>query len=337
MRTAVFSTKQYDREFLENANLEFGHELVFYEPKLTIDTVGMAKDFAAVCAFVNDEFNAEVLDTLHENGTQLVVLRCAGFNNIDLKCAEKLGITIMRVPAYSPYAVAEHAVGLMLTLNRGIHRAYNRVLEGNFSLSGLAGFDMHGKTVGIIGTGRIGSVLAKIMKGFGCEVLAYDPSPDENCIKNEVKYVELDELFKYADIISLHCPLNHETFHLINNENINRMKDGVMLINTSRGGVVDTKAVIEALKTDKIGYLGLDVYEQEGDLFFEDLSGHELKDEVFKRLITFPNVLVTGHQGYFTRDALTNIAKTTLNNITCFENKMTCGHQLNSEYVVSGE
>jgi len=268
------------------------------------------------------------LKAIAAGGTKLIALRCAGFNNIDLAVAKELGITVVRVPAYSPYAVAEHTVGLILTLNRKFHRAYARVREGNFSLDGLLGFDLHDRTVGIIGTGRIGAITAQILHGFGCQILAYDKYPNPDC-KAIALYVDLPELFNKSDIISLHCPLTPETHHLINAEAIAQMKQNVMLINTSRGALIDTEAVITGLKSGKVGYLGLDVYEQEADLFFEDLSNTVIQDDVFERLLTFPNVVITGHQAFFTEDALRNIAETTLTNISDFERGNTCLNILN--------
>jgi D-lactate dehydrogenase len=319
MRVAVFSQKPYDREFLQAANASHRHELEFFEVHLNPSTAPLAKGFPALCAFVNDRLDAPTLETLAANGTRLVALRCAGFNNVDLAAADRLGVTVARVPAYSPYAVAEHTVGLMLTLNRKIHRAFNRVREGNFALDGLLGFDFHGKTVGIVGTGKIGLCVARILNGFGCRLLAYDPYPNPACEELGVEFVELPELLRRSSVITLHSPLTRETHHLINAEAIAQMPDGVMLINTSRGGLIDTPAVIEALKSGKIGYLGLDVYEEEADLFFEDLSQRPIQDDVFSRLLVFPNVLITGHQAFFTREALRNIADTTLANITAFE------------------
>lgn len=319
MKVAVFSNKPYDLEFLQAANTSQGHELIFFEVHLNAGTAPLANGFPAVCAFVNDCLDASVLDTLARGGTRLIALRCAGFNNVELAAADRLGVTVARVPAYSPYAVAEHTVGLMLTLNRKIHRAFNRVREGNFALDGLLGFDFHGKTVGIVGTGKIGLCVARIMNGFGCRLLAHDPYPNPACEELGVQYVELPELLGQSDVITLHAPLTRETYHLVNADTIAQMRDGVMLINTSRGGLVDTPAVIEALKSGKIGYLGLDVYEEEADLFFEDLSQRPIQDDVFSRLLTFPNVLITGHQAFFTREALRNIAETTIANITSFE------------------
>jgi D-lactate dehydrogenase len=320
MRIAVFSTKPYDRTFLDQANRGHGHghELIYLAPRLTAETAALAQGFDGVCAFVNDRLDAEVLQTLHGGGVRLVALRSAGFNNVDLLEAERLGLTVARVPAYSPHAVAEHAVALLLSLNRMTFRAYNRVREGNFSLDGLLGFDLFGKTVGVVGTGTIGMIFAQIMRGFGCRVLAYDPFPSE-AARGVVEYVTLAELFAGSDIISLHCPLTPETNHLIDAAAIAQMKTGVVLINTGRGRVVDTRAVIDGLKSGKIGRLGLDVYEEEEQLFFQDLSQTMIGDDLFMRLTTFPNVLITGHQAFFTGEALTNIAETTLANITAFE------------------
>jgi D-lactate dehydrogenase len=315
---AVFSTKRYDREFLEAANARHGHELAFLEPRLTAETAPLAHGYEAVCAFVNDQLSAPVLRTLAEGGTRLVALRSAGFNNVDVPAAHALGMTVTRVPAYSPYAVAEHAVGLILSLNRKIHRAFNRVREGNFSLDGLLGFDLHGRTVGIVGTGKIGEAFARIMAGFGCRLLAADPYPRPEVEALGARYVPLDTLLAGSDVVALHCPLTPETHHLVNAASLERMRDGVMLINTGRGALVDTSAVIAALKAGKIGALGLDVYEEEAELFFEDRSGDVITDDVFARLLTFPNVLITAHQGFFTADALRNIAETTLASVSAY-------------------
>lgn len=319
MRVTVFSTKAYDEEFIQAANEADGHELHFLESRLTIETAKLANSSSAVCAFVNDQLTAEVLTALSASGVRLLALRSAGFNHVDLAAAARLGLTVARVPGYSPHAVAEHCVGLILALNRKLHRAYNRVRENNFALSGLLGFDLHGRTVGVVGTGKIGVCFAQIMVGFGCRVLASDPHPNPEIPRLGAEYVPLDALLCESDIVTLHCPLTPDTYHLINAERIPRMRDGVMLINTSRGALVDTAAVIAGLKSGKIGYLGLDVYEEEADLFFEDLSDQMLHDDVFSRLITIPNVLITGHQAFFTRDALENIAATTIANITAFE------------------
>jgi D-lactate dehydrogenase len=287
---------------------------------LNEETVSLAAGFEAVCVFVNDQMNAAVIATLESLGVRLIALRCAGYNNVDLSAAKKHGITVVRVPAYSPYAVAEHTIALMLALNRKLHRAYNRVREGNFALDGLVGFDMHGKIVGVIGTGQIGTVVAQILTGFGCPILAFDPFPNATCRSLGVRYVELNQLFAESDIITVHCPLTPENKHLINGQALEKMKNGVMLINTSRGALLDTIVITEGLKSGRIGYLGLDVYEEEEDIFFEDRSGLILSDDVFARLLTFPNVIITGHQAFFTREALLNIAATTIDNITKFEN-----------------
>jgi D-lactate dehydrogenase len=331
MKVAVFSTKVYDRKFLSDANSPAQHELVFFEPRLNRDTAILAAGFPAVCVFVHDQVDAPTLELLASRGTRLVVLRCAGFNNVDLQAAADLGITVVRVPAYSPYGVAEHAVGLILSLNRKIHRAYNRVREGNFSLDGLLGFNLHERTVGIVGTGKIGLILGQIMKGFGCHILAYDVYRNPELEALGGKYVELSELFANSDIISLHCPLTPETHHLINAEAIEQIKPGVMLINTSRGALIDTQAVIEGLKSGKIGYLGVDVYEQESELFFEDLSGAIIQDDIFQRLTTFPNVLITGHQAFFTAEALHNIAETTFANIADVEQGRPCANEIRAQ------
>lgn len=331
MNVTVFSTKPYDRRFLTIANRDSRHSFAFLEARLSPETASLAAGSKAVCAFVNDDLHAAVLAKLSDQRVGLIALRCAGFNNVDLDAAARLGIQVARVPAYSPNAVAEHAVALMLTLNRKTHRAFNRVREGNFALEGLLGFDMAGKTVGIIGTGRIGSTAARILTGLGCRVLASDPAPSTECLGLGVHYAPLDDMIGQADILTLHCPLTPETRHLIDAGAIARMKPGVMLINTSRGAVVDTQAVIQGLKSGRIGHLGLDVYEEETDLFFEDLSEKIIRDDVFARLITFPNVLITGHQGFFTAEALSAIAETTIANITAFEADGTALHQISTE------
>jgi D-lactate dehydrogenase len=335
MKVAVFSTKSYDRQFLEAANAEHQHELVFFEPHLTLETSILASGFPAVCVFVNDQLDKQTLSAIASGGTNLIALRCAGYNNLDLAAANELGIKVVRVPAYSPYAVAEHTLALILTLNRKIHRSYNRVREGNFSLDGLLGFDLHNCTVGIIGTGKIGFIVAQILKGFKCQILAYDPFPNQECEALGVKYVELPELLSASNIITLHAPLMPENHHIINEQAISQMQDGVMLINTSRGALIDTQAVIQGLKSGKIGYLGLDVYELENDFFFEDLSNSVIQDDVFQRLLTFPNVIITGHQAFFTKNALKNIAETTINNITDIEQRRSCPNQLDIQRLVS--
>jgi D-lactate dehydrogenase len=316
-------------QFFNRANAEFHHELVFCAEPLCDDTVERAKGSEGVCIFVNDAADAPVLERLHETGVRLIALRCAGFNNVDLQAAEKRGLCVVRVPAYSPYAVAEHTVGLILALNRRIYRAHARMREGNFSLDGLMGFDLHGTPVGIIGTGKIGGVVARILHGFGCDLYAFDPTENPDCVKLGVKYVPLEDIYKRCFIITLHCPLIPQTHHMIDKEAIDQMQECVMLINTNRGALIDTKAVIDGLKTERIGYLGLDVYEEEGDLFFEDLSNQIIQDDVFARLLMFPNVIVTGHQAFFTYNAVQDIAETTLSNIAAYErgecqNVLTC-------------
>lgn len=319
MKVAVFSSRRYDEQFFKAANVASGHELFFIENHLEPSTVSLAQGFPAVCAFVNDSLNAETIRGLAAGGTRLVAMRCAGYNNVDLKAAHAHGLKVVRVPAYSPHAVAEHVIALLLTLNRKTHKAYNRVRDGNFALDGLLGFDVFGLTVGIVGTGAIGSIVAQLFRGFGCKILACDVMKNPACEALGAAYVTMDRLFAESDIITLHCPLTKETNHLLNREAFARMKRGVTVINTGRGALIDTEAAIEALKTGKIGYLGLDVYEEEGDLFFEDRSQSIIQDDVFMRLTTFPNVLVTGHQAFFTDTALRNIAETTLGNVTDFE------------------
>ena len=331
MKVAVCSAQSYDREFLTAANANSAHELLFYDARLSEETTQLYAGFPAICAFVNDILNESVLRTLADHGLRLIALRCAGFNNVDVQAAQKYGICVVRVPAYSPHSVAEHTLALMLTLDRKTYRAYNRVRDGNFSLEGLLGFELHTRTVGIIGTGRIGQAVAQILHGFGCRLLAHDVVQSELCKSLGVRYVELAELYRESDIITLHCPLDQRTRHLIDDNALRQMKRGVMLINSSRGAVVDTLAVIEGLKNGKIGYLGLDVYEQEGDLFFHDLSNQVIQDDMFERLLTFPNVLITGHQGFFTREALSSIAQTTLQNISLFEKTGQCQNEVTME------
>lgn len=321
MKIAVFSTRPYDRDFLEQANEEAGgrHRFSWYESRLNATTADLARGHDGVCAFVNDHLGRAELEILAEQGTRLIVLRSAGFNNVDLDAVRDLGLEVGRVPAYSPDAIAEHAVALILCLNRRIHKAYARVREGNFALEGLLGFDLKGKVAGVIGTGKIGINVARILKGFGCEVLASDPFETPALAEIGGRYVSREELMATCDIITLHCPLTPDTRHLIGGEAIGTMKPGVMLINTSRGAVMDARAVIAGLKNGRIGFVGLDVYEEEEDLFFEDLSEQVIRDDVFVRLMTFPNVLITGHQGFFTREAMTAIARTTIGNISAFE------------------
>ncbi|MDP3921152.1 MAG: 2-hydroxyacid dehydrogenase [Candidatus Omnitrophota bacterium] len=334
MKVAVFSTKPYDREYLKEANQIYRYKLDLFEPHLSVKTCKLAFGYEVVCAFVNDCLDAAVLEELSRNGTRLIVLRSAGFNHVDIKAAEKLDITVARVPAYSPHGVAEHAVALILALNRKIYRAYNRVREGNFSLDGLIGFELCGQTAGVLGTGKIGSVFIKIMQGFGVNVIAYDPVQNPDIA---VEYVALDELFSRSDIISLHLPLTPATKHLINKQTIQSMKKGVMLINTSRGGLIDTPALISGLKSGAIGYVGLDVYEEESDIFFEDLSSQIIQDDIFARLLTFPNVVVTGHQAFFTRNALKAIAETTLRNIRGFQDRNIPKSNLVTSQLIGGK
>jgi len=320
MRVDVFSAKPHDRTFLNLAAERQSLELRFHEARLNEGTARLAEGAEVVCAFVNDDLRAEVIAQLATMSVRMIALRSSGYNHVDLAAARNAGIVVARVPAYSPHAVAEHTVALILTLNRKTHRAFNRVRDGNFALEGLMGFDMHGKVAGIVGTGLIGTVVARILRGFGCDVLAFDPQPNSECKALGVSYVPMDQILQRSDIITLQCPLTPETRHLISDAAIMAMKPGVMLINTSRGAVIDTRAVIRGLKSGQISALGLDVYEEEGNLFFEDLSEGYISDDVFARLLTFPNVLVTGHQGFFTREALDAIAKTTIANITAFRN-----------------
>ncbi|MGQ7946677.1 2-hydroxyacid dehydrogenase [Flavobacterium sp. WC2509] len=312
-KISFFSTQPYDRIFFEKHNT--GLELEFFETQLNDLTINLIQNTTIVCVFVNDVVNATVIEALAEKQVKIIALRCAGFNNVDLEAAKKHGIRVCRVPAYSPEAVAEHAMAMILTLNRKIHKAYNRVREQNFSLNGLLGFDLHGKTIGIVGTGNIGKAFSKIAKGFGCKILAYDIVVNPEMEADGVRFVTLETIFKESDIISLHCPLNDKTSHIINKNSLAQMKDNVMIINTSRGGLIDTSDIIAALKKGKVGYLGIDVYEQEEKLFFRDLSENIIQDDDIQRLMSFPNVLVTAHQAFFTNEALTQIALVTLGNI----------------------
>ena len=322
MKIAFFSTRTYDKQFFNRMNIDFRFEITYFDATLTSVTASLASGYDAVCVFVNDHLDAETIRALKKQGVRLIALRCAGFNNVDLQEAANQGIAVVRVPAYSPHAVAEHAVALLLTLNRKTHKAYNRVRESNFSLDGLVGFDLNQKTVGVIGMGKIGTVFATIMQGFGCHVLAYDPSRtghvETDALGRTMEFCDLDRLYTESDIISLHCPLTDSTKHLIGEEAVMKMKPGVMIINTSRGPIIDTPAVIRALKQGIIGALGIDVYEQEDDLFFADHSGDVLLDDDIARLLTFPNVLITGHQAFFTENALKEIAHVTLENIRQF-------------------
>ncbi|HEY0286860.1 MAG TPA: 2-hydroxyacid dehydrogenase, partial [Pseudomonas sp.] len=314
-RTLIFSSQTYDHDSFLAARIPHGVDLYFQPARLTLDTVVLAHGYEVVCAFINDDLSTAVLEHLAAGGTQLIALRSAGYNHVNLITAQRLGLTVVRVPAYSPHAIAEHAVALILSLNRHLHRAYNRTRDGDFSLHGLTGFDLAGKTVGVVGTGQIGATFAKIMAGFGCQLLAYDPFPSPQVEALGAQYLPLQALLEQAHIISLHCPLNEQTRHLINLQSLYQMQRGAMLINTGRGALVDTPALIEALKSGQLGYLGLDVYEEEAQLFFEDRSDLPLQDDVLARLLTFPNVVITAHQAFLTREALDAIAQTTLDNI----------------------
>jgi D-lactate dehydrogenase len=316
IRIAVFSTKNWVVNSFNIVNGTYKYEVSYFESRMYKKTIPLAKGFDVVCVFVNDKLDAEVIEGLHNIGVKLIALRCAGFNNVDIEKAKELGVGVVRVPSYSPHAVAEHTLGLILVLNRKYHKAYSRVRDGNFALDGLLGFDIHGKTIGIIGTGKIGQIFSQLISGFGCTVIAYDKYPSKDLHGVGFEYVELQELYRRSDIISLHCPLTHETFHMINDYAIATMKPGVMIVNTSRGPLVDTNAVIEGLKKGKVGYLGLDVYEEEEALFFEDMSEKVIQDDQFVRLQTFPNVVITAHQAFFTREAVLNISETTFKNIS---------------------
>jgi len=318
MKIAFFSTQPYDKEYFERYNGE--HTITFFEARLDEQTVELAKDYDAICAFVNDKLNRTVITALKHLGIKIIAQRCAGFNNVDLIAATENNIAVVRVPAYSPHAVAEHALALIMTLNRKTHKAYNRVREGNFSLDRLTGFDLYGKTVGVIGTGKIGQCFAHIMKGLGCEVVAFDIIANKEMEAAGIKYLPLIKLLECSDIVSLHCPLTAQTEHLINDGTLAMMKNNAMLINTSRGALIDTRDVIDALKSGKLGYLGIDVYEQEEKIFFHDLNESVITDDVLVRLLGFPNVLITAHQGFLTDEALTQIAQVTLQSISDFEN-----------------
>ncbi len=319
MKIAFFDAHSYEIAAFQKSIHFRSHELAFFEPRLTEKTAGLARGYDAVCSFVNDRLDRATISILSNEGVKVIALRCAGFNHVDLSAAKEFGISVVRVPEYSPYAVAEHAVSLILSLNRKIHRAYSRVREGNFSLDGLVGFDLHGKTVGVIGTGRIGTAFAKIMVGFGSKVVAYDKKPNEELKRLGVTFVELKKVFESSDILSLHIPLTPETHHLIDQARFQQCKPGVMLINTSRGALVDTKALIQALKNGKVGSAGLDVYEEEEGVFFKNLSNQILQDDQLARLLTFPNVLLTSHQAFLTNEALANIADTTFENLNAFQ------------------
>lgn len=316
MKISFFSTQKYDRDFFCEQNV-YGFEINYFTEQLNEKTAILC-DGEVICAFVNDKLNSNTLCLLKHKGVKLIALRCAGFNNVDLNMAKELGITVVRVPAYSPQAVAEHALAMIMTLNRKTHKAYNRVREQNFSLNGLLGFNLFGKNIGVVGTGNIGASFCRLLKGFGCKVYAYDPFPSNELTNLGVIYTDFEDILKKSDIISLHCPLNEKTKYIINDQTLSLMKDGTMLINTSRGGLIDTKAVISALKHRKLHSLGIDVYEQEENLFFRDLSDQVIEDDMITRLMSFQNVLITAHQGFFTHEALTQIAQTTLGNINSF-------------------
>ncbi|MDD2343032.1 MAG: 2-hydroxyacid dehydrogenase [Tolumonas sp.] len=328
MKIALFSAKAYDRDYFEQANQQFDYVIDYFDVRLDAKTARLAHGYPVVCAFVNDDLSRPVLTDLVNNGTRLLAMRCAGYNNVDLVAAKELGLTVVRVPAYSPEAVAEHSVGLMMTLNRRIHKAYQRTRDANFALDGLVGFNMFGKTAGIIGTGKIGIATLRILKGFGMRLLVNDPFQNQAAIELGAEYVDLDTLFRESDVISLHCPLFQENYHLLNSQSFAKMKKGVMIINTSRGALLNSQDAIEALKQGKIGALGLDVYEEESELFFEDKSNEVITDDTFRRLSACHNVLFTGHQAFLTREALLSIAGTTLNNTKIFAANEKSGNEV---------
>ncbi|AUX93528.1 2-hydroxyacid dehydrogenase [Mixta gaviniae] len=328
MKLAVYSTKQYDKKYLDHVNQRFGFDIEYFDFLLSERTAINADNCEAVCIFVNDDASRPVLEILHSQGVKTIALRCAGFNNVDLDAAKALGMKVVRVPAYSPEAVAEHAVGMMMTLNRRIHRAYQRTRDANFSLEGLIGFNMHGRTAGVIGTGKIGIATLRILKGFGMRLLAFDPYPNPQALDLGAEYVDIKTLFKESDVITLHCPLTPDNHHLLDAAAFSQMKDGVMIINTSRGGLVDSQAAIDALKQQKIGSLGMDVYENERDLFFEDKSNDVIQDDVFRRLSACHNVLFTGHQAFLTAEALTAISETTLSNLQQLQKGEACPNEV---------
>lgn len=337
MRMAVFSTKAYDRRFLDAANRGFGHQIDYFEARLEASTAALAEGYPAVCVFVNDRVDAATLEALAKGGTRLVALRCAGYNNIDLDAAERLGVAVARVPAYSPEAVAEFTVGLILALDRNIPRAWNRVRENNFALDGLIGRNLSGRRVGVVGTGRIGALVARTLRlGFGCQVLASDLIEDPDLVAIGVRYAPVDDLLREVDLITLHCPLTPRTRHLIDRDRLAAARTGVMVINTSRGALIDTAALIEGLKSGQVGSVALDVYEQEADLFFEDLSNEIIQDDVFQRLLTFPNVLITGHQAFLTEEALSAIAEATLASVAEVEAGVPLTRQVTARQVRGG-
>ena len=333
MKVAVFSTKSYDREWFDRVNNESKHQLTYFDASLNAATTNLALGFEAVCVFVNDKIDKETIEQLAKNNIKLIALRCAGFNNVDIIAASERDIKVLRVPAYSPQAVAEHAVALILTLNRKTHKAYNRIRENNFSLEKLMGFNLHNKTVGVIGTGKIGAIFCSIMQGFGCKVIAFDINESEELKRKGVQYKTFDELLSESDIISLHCPLTPETRHLIDKKAFAQMKKGAMIVNTSRGAVIDSSDAIDALKTGKLGYLGIDAYEQEENLFFKDLSESIIQDDTILRLMSFHNVLITAHQGFFTKEAMEQITTTTIKNFNDFENSLPLENEVKAEWV----
>lgn len=318
MKVAVFSTKSYDQKSFNLVNQNYQHELVYFDFRLTQQVARMTEGFQAVCAFVNDDLSEPVLSILAKQGVKIIAMRCAGFDNVDLAAAERLGLQVVRVPSYSPEAIAEHTIGLMLSLNRRIHRAYQRTRDANFTLEGLTGFNFHGRTVGVIGTGKIGIATIRILKGLGMNVLAFDPFENPLAIELGATYAPLDDIYREADVITLHCPMTEANYHMLNTDAFNKMRDGVMIINTSRGGLLNSQDAIDALKGRKIGALGIDVYENEKDLFFQDKSNDVIEDDVFRRLSSCHNVLFTGHQAFLTEEALENIADTTLSNLQCY-------------------
>ncbi|WP_060980645.1 2-hydroxyacid dehydrogenase [Vibrio splendidus] len=328
LNIAFFSSKSYDEKSFNLAKGELNAEFHFHDFRLTTTTARMAHDNEVVCAFVNDDLSRDVLEILAQGGTKLIAMRCAGFDKVDLDAAKELGLQVVRVPAYSPESVAEHTVGMMMCLNRKLHKAYQRTRDANFSLEGLVGFNCHGKTVGVIGSGKIGLATMRILKGLGMNILCYDPYPNPLAVELGAKYVELDELYQESDVISLHCPMSKENYHLLDTTAFEKMKDGVMIVNTSRGELLDSTAAIEALKQSKIGALGLDVYDNEKELFFQDKSNDVIVDDVFRRLSACHNVLFTGHQAFLTKDALFNIANTTLTSVDAFFTGNTSGNEL---------
>ncbi len=328
MRIAMFSTKSYDQEYFEKYSEIYNHSFSFFETALNKNTANLTLGFDAVCVFVNDKIDKDTIEIISKNGINLIAMRCAGYNNVDIKAAKSNNIKIVRVPAYSPEAVAEHSVALILTLNRKTHKAYNRVREGNFSLKNLIGFNLYKKTVGVIGVGQIGTAFCRILKGFGCRIIAFDISKSEELINLGVEYLPLNEVFKQSDILSLHCPLTPKTKHIVNRQSLSLMKKGVMIINTSRGGLINTADVITNLTNQKIGYLGIDVYEQEENLFFEDLSESIIQDDLILKLNSFPNVLITSHQAFFTKEAMDKITITTLENFNAFEKRQTLKNEV---------